>query len=228
MQLVIRHLSFDVPLSFSEIAAFRGAIANLVGYEHDLFHQHEQDKGYHYRYPLIQYKRLHQQAAITGLGKGAETLQLLSDRLPAPIKLGNRSITLDANKDLLRLLLLDLRPKPEVYTISKWLALNPENYQLYQQADGLKEQVGILEKVLASNIIAFASGIGWDIPQPFKVFILSLDDSYPIVYKNTTLMGFSIKFKTDIFLPNYIGLGKGASRGFGIVKEVRKSKKAKL
>jgi hypothetical protein len=33
------------------------------------------------------------------------------------------------------------------------------------------------------------------------------------------MQAFNIKFTTNISLPDYIGLGKGSSSGFGVVKE---------
>ena len=39
-----------------------------------------------------------------------------------------------------------------------------------------------------------------------------------IKYKNTHLLAFNLDFSTNVFLPNYIGLGKGASHGYGMVR----------
>jgi CRISPR/Cas system endoribonuclease Cas6 (RAMP superfamily) len=38
------------------------------------------------------------------------------------------------------------------------------------------------------------------------------------------MMAFDILFKTNVSLPNYIGLGKGASTGFGMVVQKREPK----
>ncbi|MFW5721489.1 MAG: CRISPR-associated endonuclease Cas6 [Bacteroidota bacterium] len=39
-----------------------------------------------------------------------------------------------------------------------------------------------------------------------------------ITYKDVKHQTFDVSFKTNIFLPEYIGLGKGVSIGFGTVK----------
>ncbi|MDZ4840359.1 MAG: hypothetical protein SGJ04_10160, partial [Bacteroidota bacterium] len=36
-----------------EIPAFRGAFAEKVGFENELFHNHKAEGGFHYSYPLI-------------------------------------------------------------------------------------------------------------------------------------------------------------------------------
>lgn len=47
-----------------EVSAFRGAVVANSGSESLLFHNHASDEGFRYRYPLIQYKRIHRKAAI--------------------------------------------------------------------------------------------------------------------------------------------------------------------
>jgi hypothetical protein len=37
-----------------------------------------------------------------------------------------------------------------------------------------------------------------------------------------TTMGFNVNFKTNLFLPNFIGLGKGVSKGYGVVLQEQK------
>jgi hypothetical protein len=39
-----------------------------------------------------------------------------------------------------------------------------------------------------------------------------------------TTMGFNVDSKTDLFLPNFIGLGKGVSKGYGVVTQKRTRK----
>lgn len=34
------------------------------------------------------------------------------------------------------------------------------------------------------------------------------------------MMGFDIRFKSNVSLPDYIGLGKGVSIGFGMIKRL--------
>lgn len=37
-------------------------------------------------------------------------------------------------------------------------------------------------------------------------------------------MGFDIRFKSNVSLPDYIGLGKGVSIGFGMIKDYKNNK----
>jgi hypothetical protein len=38
------------------------------------------------------------------------------------------------------------------------------------------------------------------------------------------MQAFDVEFKTNVSLPDYIGLGKGASTGFGVVVKKREKK----
>ena len=50
-------VSFDTPIQPWELTQFRGAMAAKVGFEHEWFHNHNQETGgFHHRYPKIQYK----------------------------------------------------------------------------------------------------------------------------------------------------------------------------
>jgi len=60
-QLRVLTVTFAAPIGKREIGAFRGALIDKVGKEHDWFHNHNNDanaqNSFHYRYPMIQYKR---------------------------------------------------------------------------------------------------------------------------------------------------------------------------
>ena len=56
-RLRILHVSFDANIQPYQLPAFRGALAAKVGWEHEWFHNHDNENGgTHNRYPLIQYK----------------------------------------------------------------------------------------------------------------------------------------------------------------------------
>ena len=66
-------IKFDTQLVENEIQRFRGAIIKLLPQKEVLFHNHIND-GYRYAYPLIQYKRLNNKAALFCIGEGVENI----------------------------------------------------------------------------------------------------------------------------------------------------------
>ncbi len=221
-------VDFDLPLKFEHLPRFRGAIANLVGREHILFHHHYQDEQgaekLLYQYPLIQYKWLYGKGSIVCLNEAIQEIHHLFDgNRQWQLRLGDREVDLRVETLRLHEFTLQIHPEHEPYTyaLRSWLALNSENYRRYQATEGLKAKLELLEGILANHLIAFAKGVGWHIPTEEKGrFPLTIEemDCYATRFKGQKLMAFSLKFKTTLFLPSYIGLGKGVSRGYGMLK----------
>lgn len=47
---------------------------------------------------------------------------------------------------------------------------------------------------------------------------------YQVTNKGVKLMAFDAEFKTNMSLPDYVGIGKNASIGFGVVTHICKDK----
>lgn len=72
-------VAFDAPIHTWELPAFRGAVAEKAGYEHDLFHNHNNDTGgYHYRFLLIQYTQGHGHPMLVCLNEGLKNYTIFS------------------------------------------------------------------------------------------------------------------------------------------------------
>ncbi|RMG30491.1 MAG: hypothetical protein D6732_16135, partial [Methanobacteriota archaeon] len=56
-----------------------------------------------------------------------------------------------------------------------------------------------------------------------EVHISKINEVKYLKYKGQYLLAFSLLFQTNTALPDFIGLGKGASTGFGVVKGVREA-----
>jgi hypothetical protein len=108
----------------------------------------------------------------------------------------------------------------QYYRIRNWLPLNSENYAKFQNADSLVERIQILERILAGNMLSFLKGIDIHLEEQMELHITSILDQRPAIYKRVKLMSFDIEFKTNLYLPQYIGIGKNASVGFGTLTKV--------
>jgi hypothetical protein len=110
------------------------------------------------------------------------------------------------------------------YSIQNWLALNEENYKRYKGMVGLTEKLTLLERLLTGNILSFAKGIEWRVEKPVKVELQEVRGEKIIRYKGVPLVAFDVQFRCNVSLPNYLGLGKSASHGFGIVRQYREQR----
>lgn len=217
-------VSFENELPAHKIPAFRGAIVEKVGREHSAFHNHNEDDGYIYQYPVIQYKTLGYRPSLFCVGEGVDEIHNLFGLRNWDIQLQGERLQLRIHKLDLNNITLNIWDKFFKYSIHNWLALNERNYRQYHQITGLTERVEFLERLLVGNILSFAKGIDWHIEQPIKVQIQELKSERMIRYKGIPLMAFDVNFACNVFLPNYLGLGKSASHGFGVVRQFRNGK----
>jgi len=104
------------------------------------------------------------------------------------------------------------------YNIYNWIALSQENYEKYKLLDTDDERVSMLERILTGNILAFAKGVGWTVDKPIVLKITNTPRTKPVSLKGQKVLGFDLQFRTNVSLPNYIGLGKSVSIGFGLIK----------
>ncbi len=209
-------ICFDNPLQSYEIPAFRGAVISLVGEGGLLYHNHD-GNSLRYKYPLIQYKRIHQKAALVCVGEGTEAIGEFFAACRFDVQIGDRHVTLEVESVRAHQTLVQVWEDMFTYRIRKWLALNGENYEKYQQMEGLSEKYAMLEKLLTGNILSFAKGLGIHFDKQVECKITEMEEPRLITYKGVKMMAFDAEFKSNVSLPDYIGLGKGVSLGMGTV-----------
>ena len=216
-------IRFQNEIANNEVAMFRGAIINAVDNSDVLFHNHTDGDGFRYAYPLIQYKRINRKAAITCIGEGTEAIGKFFSSCNFDVVLGNRNMTLDVESVRAHKTLVQVWDSVFTYHLRRWLPLNQENYRRYEALDSIVERYTFLERLLTGNILSFAKSMSIFFDQRVECRITSAETPRLISYKGVKMMSFDVEFKTNVSLPDYIGLGKGVSLGFGTV--VRKYEK---
>ena len=213
-------LAFDLPLHPRDIAGFRGALAGAAGFDADLFHNHDNEHNrLHYRYPLIQYRSERDHAALIGLDAGADAiLEWYAN--------SNGTVAYNGERHLLAFRKLDvaeyemsLRDTPKIYRLYQWLPLNQHRYAEWQDLAGLGDRIAELERLLSAHILTFCRAVDWRLPRRFDLRIRDLGRSYTTGFLGVRHQAFDLEFSCDLLLPPGIGLGKGVSHGFGVLRE---------
>ena len=220
MEKNIRTLTvlYNTEISNKEISLFRGAVLKSLGDKANvLYHNHTGEETFRYSYPLIQYKRINGKAAITCVEEGADIIGQFLTETSEPLTLGNREATFEVEKVLPEKVDVCISEMPIVYNLCHWLPLNAKNYSQYKDADSLVEKIHILERVLVGNILSFLKGVDIRLDDKLEIHITDILNQKLITYKKIKLMSFDIAFKANILLPSYIGIGKNASIGNGIL-----------
>lgn len=199
-----------------EVSLFRGAVINSLDEKRLLFHDHNGDK-LRYGYPLIQYKRIGGKAAILCLAQGTEEIGELFTSNHFTMHIGEREIETQISNITPSRYNIQKWDKNFKYQIHRWIPFNSDNFKKYQELEGAAERITFLEKILTGNILSLAKGLEIWIEGKVDSKITSLSDSYTVTVKGIKMVCFNAEFQTNVSLPNYIGLGKHVSIGFGVV-----------
>lgn len=217
-------LRFDQAISTDEVPLWRGAVIARPDMPDVLFHNHTGDTTYRYSYPLIQYKRIGGKAAIVSVDEGTDVIgQFLANCGDNIYRLGNRCVRMEVEEVRPSQMLMQTWDSRFSYTLRRWLPLNSDNYRRYQAA-GDAERMVLLEGILRGNLLSMCKGLGIYLDRELLVKITSMERPRIVTHKGTRLMAFDIEFATNLSIPNFVGIGKSASLGYGTIHEKRKRK----
>ena len=214
-------VTFDNDIPAHLVTAFRAAVIEKVGRDHVAFHNHVGDTQFVYQYPLIQYKTVHRQPAIVCLDEGVDEIHKLFEQRNWTINLLGKKIELKVDRLDLKTTTLNIWEKQFEYSLYRWQALNDKNYREYNNLQSLTDKIQMLERILTGNILSFAKGIEWHIDQQVKLTITDVALERLTKMKDIRVAALDIRFKCNVALPDWIGLGKGVSKGFGVVRQLR-------
>lgn len=216
-------ICFENELALAELPLFRGAVASKVPPQLVLFHNHE-GNSLRYRYPLIQYKRIGGKAAILCLGDGTDEISEFFEAGNLDFHIGNRDEAYKVERMAAGQWLLQVWNTEFTYTIRKWLPFNSENYAAYQQLTGLAERATMLEHILVGNMLSMCTGLGVHLEKQITCTIRTLSEPRLYRFKGVKMQGVDVVFRTNLYMPDYVGLGKGVSHGFGMIHRAREGK----
>ena len=198
-----------------DAAKLRGYIANRFK-QYPILHHHIEEAGYLYTYPRIQYKQIEGTAIILGIEEGADVLKKIADDL-TELKLGKSVYKVASlQMNLMNAEFGPCRENNQYKFLTHWLALNPANYEKYKVIRDWREKKEFLNGILAGNILSMCKGLDYVVDR--TLYVHSRLDDEQVEYKGVPLIGFTGEFRVNFRLPEFFGLGKGVSQGFGVVK----------
>ena len=213
-------IRFKNEISFKDVQKLRGAIMNRVT-QHDqiLFHNHDGDS-FRYSYPLILYKRIQKKAAVLCINEGADVIGEFLSANSFEVILGDRNVVLEVETIFPKISIVQTWDSVFKYRINNWLALNSINYKQYTAMEGIAEKTLFLEKILIGNLLSFAKGVGIEVKDEILCKLISVEPYRLAVVKGVKMMSFNAVFSTNMSIPDYIGLGKHVSIGYGTVTKI--------
>lgn len=222
--LRILAVSFDTTIQPYELQHFRGAVAQKVGLEHEWFHNHDNTNGtFHNRYPLIQYKldtfKGQMRPMLLCLDNAIEEAHHFFSAPDWSLNINNAEHNLKIARLRVDSCRLNVWDSVFSYRLHKWQALNPENFEKYNALTNSIARTRFLEQLLRNQILSFAHGVDWDLNPDFELRIHSpIKEDWMDYKEKQKVLVFTLNFETTLSLPDFIGIGKGASRGLGVVR----------
>ncbi len=200
-----------------DIPKIRGYLANKFPQYLEL-HNHLGNDKFKYGYPVIQYKSIGGVPNIIAINDASKILiDIFFDVKEIDMK--DKVMSILEKGYVLKTKELGVEDGLVEYEfLTPWMALNQENYEKYANV-GEEERVGILKKVLVGNVLSMAKGLDCWVDKPIEAMIKLRP--VEVKYKDRKMVGFKGRFMVNFVIPDYLGLGKSVSRGFGTVVRVK-------
>ncbi|MCP4346275.1 MAG: CRISPR-associated endonuclease Cas6 [Desulfobacterales bacterium] len=100
------------------------------------------------------------------------------------------------------------------------MGLNQKNYVKYCKAKDEDERDHMLKKALIGNTLSMSKYLDCWLAKDQKIKAEVQVKEREVNLKGKSLIGFKGIFKCNFVIPDYLGLGKSVSRGFGTVKQI--------
>ena len=102
---------------------------------------------------------------------------------------------------------------------SPWIGLNQSNFKKYTDA-GNNNKDQMLKRIMTGNILSMAKYLDCWLSEDQKIRIDHKLKEIKVNLKGRSMTAFNGIFKTNFLIPDYLGIGKSVSRGFGMVRRV--------
>ena len=168
-----------------------------------------------FSYPRVQVKILNEQIYIIGIKEGVEPVLSIPDKIKE-LDFGNITFTInDFEEETLKQQFALSGTVVKYSFLTSWAALNYVTGKKYRSIS-FKKKIPYLNKLLGINLIFLAKEMGVPIDKGIYTK-LEIPDLHPKSLDDNKWKSFKGDFKTNIILPNYIGLGNGITRGYGTI-----------
>nr|WP_321352070.1 CRISPR-associated endonuclease Cas6 [uncultured Methanoregula sp.] len=174
-------------------------------------------EGFIHRYPAVQCKLVKTQLMAVGIAQGADFLQRLGDG-PA-IATGPDTCRVTGRDPAVRKEPFGIAAEPETYEFqTAWLALNQQNAKKFYDLKGKPERDAFMQKILLSHLATLAKSLDCPLASPITCETKVRFKRERIDRENVIV--FYGKFRTNLAIPDYLGIGQSLSQGYGTVRRL--------
>ena len=208
-------LNTDRPVK-EPVEKLRGFIGNQFP-DYSLLHHHVED-GYLCTYPKVQYKIIEGTPFMIGIDEGAKVLKEISGDIKK-LELGSSVYKVSSKQ--INEQEAEVVPQRVMYNyrfLTPWFALNQKNYAKFMEMKDWREKKLFLNNILVGNLLSMCKGLGIIVNSRLNVH--SHLNEERIEFKGIPFTGFTGEFTVNFMIPDFFGIGKNASHGYGTIKEI--------
>ena len=176
------------------------------------------DTTFIYRYPAVQCKQIKNTLIIIGISQGAALLEQISLERNEMLS-GKNNCTILERDVIIRNEEFGISGITHTYEfLTPWLALNQQNVKKFYDLKGKPERDAFIRKILIGNLETLAKSLDYKTPVPITC---EAKIKFRIDWMGReNVIVFLGKFRTNLRIPDYFGMGQSVSQGFGTIKSV--------
>jgi hypothetical protein len=174
--------------------------------------------GFIHRYPVIQCKQVKTELILIGISQGAGCLcQLTRDE--TMLNIGESTCRITARDLAIRSEPFGVADTGIPYEfLTPWLALNQQHAKKFYDLKGKTERDTFMQNLLAAQLNTLAKSLDYKVTVPFTCEVKVRFRRERIDREN--VMVFLGKFRTNLTIPDYLGIGLSISQGYGTIKRI--------
>jgi hypothetical protein len=212
LKLFTLSLSPVNPMQFS-LTEFRSYLAGKLD-EYMTYHK-DITNGFIYRYPVVQCKQIKNSFITLGISQGAEFL-FEHTRGLKEISQGTTACTILKRDTTICLEEFGIGIPQTYEFLTPWIALNQQNAKKFYTLKGKAERDAFMHRILIDNLKMLAKSLDYTPPEPITCEAKIRFRIDRIERENVIV--FLGKFRTNLMIPDYFGIGQSVSQGFGTIR----------
>ncbi len=171
--------------------------------------------GFIHRYPVVQCRQIKNTLMVMGINEGAEFLKHWSDE-GNEIGTAENTCTIREKSPALQEEEFGVSRTPQSYEfITPWLPFSQENNRKFYLLKGKEERDAFIRTMLVGNIFTLSKSLGYIVPGPVTADINMHFQKERI--DGASVITLSGKFSLPFVIPDYLGIGRFVSAGYGVV-----------
>jgi len=190
-------------------------------YQHPLFHNHYPDSRsiYRSRGAPFQFKVINNEVYILALNEGVDFANSFQWPKTITMLLGREQVCVEfeLSSKITKRASFQLSDMQCYRNIFPYIALNQDKHKVYLSLSENEKRKAI-EKGLTNHILTAAKWCGVTVNHQIQTKLIQMRTGNPIRIKdNLFFVPFDVMFECNTDIPDYIGIGRFVSRGYGTV-----------